>query len=116
MKTLSNALIFGLFSVVMSGAQANEMPAGEMSHMHAATQQDPAVSATGEVKLIDMKENKITIAHEPVAALNWPAMTMRFTLTSDTQAQGINAGDKVDFSFIQQGNLSLLQQIHVKNN
>lgn len=114
MKTLSKTLIFGFLSVVMSGAQANEIPA--MSHMHEATQQDPAVSATGEVKLIDLKENKITIAHEPVAALNWPAMTMRFTLTSDTQIQGINAGDKVDFSFIQQGNLSLLQQIHVKNN
>lgn len=40
-------------------------------------------------------------------------MTMRFTITPQTQLGAVKPGDKVAFTFIQQGNLSLLQDIHV---
>lgn len=40
-------------------------------------------------------------------------MTMRFTITPQTQLNAVKPGDKVSFTFIQQGNLSLLQDIHV---
>lgn len=109
MNNVSKAVLFSLFSAVAFSATASEM-----STMHAAAptaQQEQTVQATGEVKLIDLDAKKITIAHGPVAALNWPAMTMRFTFTQASQIQGITAGDQVKFTFIQQGNISLLQDI-----
>jgi len=73
-----------------------------------------AVSASGEVKAIDPDTHKVTIAHGAIPALNWPAMTMRFTITPQTRLGAVKPGDQVDFTFIQQGNLSLLQTIHAK--
>ncbi|MFH0406911.1 copper-binding protein, partial [Klebsiella quasipneumoniae] len=46
-----------------------------------------------------------------IPAVNWPPMTMRFTITPQTQLNNVKDGDSVDFTFVQQGNLSLLQDI-----
>jgi Cu(I)/Ag(I) efflux system protein CusF len=83
MNMIVKAAFFALFAVT---ATAN---AGEMSHMHhSAPTEQQAVSATGVVKLIDMDAQKITIEHGPIAALNWPAMTMRFTLWGEGWGEG----------------------------
>lgn len=116
MKTLSTALFFGLCSATLFSAHASDRH--DMANMQptaATAEQHPVVNATGEVKHIDMQEKKITIAHGPVAALNWPAMTMRFTLTPTTHLQDIKPGDKVEFTFVQQGNISLLQDMHTQD-
>lgn len=41
-------------------------------------------------------------------------MTMRFTITPQTQLNNVKDGDNVDFTFVQQGNLSLLQDIRAQ--
>ncbi|ASD99241.1 TPA: cation efflux system protein CusF [Salmonella enterica subsp. enterica serovar Birkenhead] len=109
------AVFFGILSLVMAqAAQAGESHQDmQMSHGEMKAEQQ-VISATGIVKDIDFQNKKITIAHEAIPAIGWPAMTMRFTFT--TQDNGINAlksGNKVNFSFVQQGNISLLQDIQV---
>ena len=112
MNHLTKTLIFGLLSTVMFGAQANEHQHGEMMNAAPAAQQTPAISATGEVKSIDMESKKVTIAHDAIPAVNWPPMTMRFTFSEPTEAiKQLKEGEQVNFSFVQQGNLSLLQDI-----
>jgi membrane fusion protein, copper/silver efflux system len=44
----------------------------------------------------------VTLSHEPIAALQWPAMTMPFRLAEPGLARGIKPGDRVDFTFEQQ--------------
>ena len=102
-----------LFSMIMFNAQANEHQHGEMMNMQPAAQQEQLISATGVIEAVDMESKKITIKHDPIPAVNWPAMTMRFTLVADTKADDIKPGDKVAFTFIQQGNLSVLRDIHI---
>lgn len=58
--------------------------------------------ATGVVTKIDGSAPKITIAHEPVPALGWPAMTMGFA-APDVDLTGIQVGDKVAFEFATEG-------------
>lgn len=43
----------------------------------------------------------VTIAHEPVPAINWPAMTMTFRLATPALSQGFKSGDRVRFRFDQ---------------
>ncbi len=79
-----------------------------------ATPEQQVIHASGVIKEIDLVNKKITIAHDAIPAISWPAMTMRFTFT--TQDESINAltvGAAVNFSFIQQGNISLLKTISV---
>ena len=59
-------------------------------------------SATGTVESVDAKAGKITIAHGPVDALKWPAMTMTFK-AGNTDISSIKQGDQVTFEFISTG-------------
>lgn len=45
--------------------------------------------------------DRITLSHEPVPALKWPAMTMTFRLGEPALARGFKKGDRVVFSFDQ---------------
>jgi len=55
-------------------------------------------SAEGTVTAIDAEAGTITIDHGPVAAIEWPAMTMAFQ--ADKAARGtVAVGDEVTFDF-----------------
>ena len=92
-------------SAAESAPMANEAPviADEAT---AATK----ASTTGTVKAVDAAAGKITIAHEPVDALKWPAMTMGFKATPE-QIASVQAGQKVQFEFESQGMNATITQI-----
>ncbi|WP_368760954.1 cation efflux system protein CusF [Klebsiella quasipneumoniae] len=100
-----------LFSGAVFAVQAADPHAGMAMHEQPAAAQTQSISGKGAIKAIDMDSKKITIAHEAIPAVNWPPMTMRFTITPQTQLNNVKNGDSVDFTFVQQGNLSLLQDI-----
>jgi Cu(I)/Ag(I) efflux system periplasmic protein CusF len=57
--------------------------------------------ATGVVTKTD--KNNVTIKHEPVASMNWPSMTMAFTVKDKALMEKLKKDQKVDFEFVQQG-------------
>jgi Cu/Ag efflux protein CusF len=59
----------------------------------------PAAQVTGRgiVKKIDTDAQRLTLAHEPIEALNWPAMTMPFPVANPALLTGVKAGDAVRF-------------------
>ncbi|WP_159217572.1 copper-binding protein [Klebsiella pneumoniae] len=62
---------------------------------------DRVIRGSGVVKAIDMNSKKITISHEAIPAVGWPAMTMRFTfVNADDAINALKTGNHVDFSFI----------------
>ena len=46
----------------------------------------------------------VTLSHEAVPAIQWPAMTMTFRLANPALAQGMKAGERVGFAFEQTPN------------
>ena len=108
------AVLFGAFSVMFSaGLHAETHQHGDMNAASDASVQQ-VIKGTGVVKDIDMNSKKITISHEAIPAVGWPAMTMRFTfVNADDAINALKTGNHVDFSFIQQGNISLLKSINV---
>src|SRR3546814_5696030 len=50
-------------------------------------------TASGLIEKIG--SDSITLYHGPVAALNWPSMTMRFRLADPAKARGFKAGDQI---------------------
>ncbi len=66
---------------------------------------------TGTVRKIDAAKGMVTLAHGPIASLNWPAMTMRFKLKDAALARGIKAGDAVDFELVQSGSDYLVTRL-----
>ena len=51
----------------------------------------------GKVMEIDAKSGKITLAHEPIAELGWPSMTMGFSVKDTRLLAKLKAGDTVQF-------------------
>jgi Cu(I)/Ag(I) efflux system protein CusF len=57
--------------------------------------------ATGVVTKVD--KDKVMIKHEPVRTLNWPGMTMAFTVKDKALMEKLAKDRKVDFEFRQEG-------------
>lgn len=79
-------------------ARAAEAPAS------AAASAPPAEAeyrARGVV--VDIEADSLTLDHEPVPALKWPAMTMPFMLADKKLAAGLKKSQVVDFSFVKRG-------------
>lgn len=114
MRNSFKAVVFGALSVMFSaGLHAETHQHGDMNAASDASSQQ-IIKGAGVVKEIDLNTKKITISHEAIPAVGWPAMTMRFTfINTDENINALKAGNHVDFSFIQQGNISLLKSINV---
>lgn len=66
---------------------------GKMDHPAAAA----GAQGSGVIKKIDAKGGSITLQHAPIAALNWPAMTMAFKI-DPALLGGLKAGQQVAFT------------------
>lgn len=63
----------------------------------------PTAAATyhGEGRIEKVEPEGVTISHGPVAALQWPAMTMQFKQPSTGLPAGLEAGERIAFDFIE---------------
>lgn len=57
-------------------------------------------SAIGTVTKVDASSKKVTLAHEPVESLSWPAMTMGFSVKDEALLTKLKVGETVDFEFM----------------
>lgn len=65
----------------------------------------------GVVKALDAKAGTVTFAHEPVKSLNWPAMTMTFSIKDKMLFDKLAEGKKVEFEFVQEGKTSVVTSV-----
>lgn len=59
--------------------------------------------ASGKVTKVDKEKGSVTIAHGPVASMNWPSMTMTFKAKDKAMLGKVKNGDQVEFSFVESG-------------
>ncbi len=91
-----------LAALASLGALTACNPAADPDTTAARVQADSAAErvthqATGTIPAIG--SGSVTIDHGPVASLDWPAMTMSFAVPSTVNADGLQPGVPVRFSF-----------------
>lgn len=59
--------------------------------------------ASALVEKVDPTSKKVTLAHEPIKSLNWPAMTMGFVVKDKSLFRKLKVGKKVDVEIAKQG-------------
>ncbi len=57
----------------------------------------------GTVQAVDLSRRTLNLAHEPIAELGWPGMTMDFAVDETIDLGGIEAGQVVDFTIRKRG-------------
>jgi Cu(I)/Ag(I) efflux system membrane fusion protein len=115
--TLTNMVVIVAIFTLLSGAALAAMDHGahgmgghnaggtnDAGHGMESSAQSSATRVFSTKGVIqEIAGSKITIAHEAVPALRWPAMVMRFTVESAELLEGFKTGDKVSFDFRPQG-------------
>ena len=66
-------------------------------------------TATGTVESIS--GDQVTVAHEPIETLQWPAMTMAFPVQDAAVLSGIKPGDRVSFVVAKTGDATTITSI-----
>ena len=66
-------------------------------------------STTGTVDSVSGQQ--VTILHGAIKSREWPAMTMSFTVKDAASVQGIEAGDRLAFTFSKSGTEAVLSSI-----
>jgi Cu(I)/Ag(I) efflux system membrane fusion protein len=83
-----------VLAIALFGCNPAESPAADNSGTPEA---GGTYSTTGEVT--DVSDGSVTINHQPVPALGWPAMTMIFKAPDSAMTGGLQTGAHVEFSF-----------------
>ena len=67
----------------------------------------------GVIRAIDGAKPGVTLAHEPLPSMGWPAMTMAFPVKDAATLRGRKAGERVRFSFQKpaQGVIPVIEQL-----
>lgn len=53
---------------------------------------------TGVIEAVDTAKGTVTIKHQAIASIHWPAMTMTFKADPPSLLKGVKIGEKVDFT------------------
>ncbi|MDP1558364.1 MAG: copper-binding protein [Nitrosomonas sp.] len=75
---------------------------------------DP-ISARGVVLQVDQSNATIKINHDPIAALDWPRMTMPFRLKERSLADKIKKGDIVEFFLEKEASDYVIVKLNKRN-
>lgn len=85
------------------GAQPAAQPAAPSAASSAKAAANVGHRAEGKVEAIDAKASTVTLAHGPVPALKWPAMSMEFKVANSGLLAGLKPGAAVSFEFVERG-------------
>lgn len=94
-------LIFTLLTVSTISTYAAEKM--DMSMSSKTSVPDKIITGKGQVVLISKDKTKVTLRHEPIPAIRWPAMTMEFKVKSGALLAKTKVGDKVQFTLAPNG-------------
>lgn len=112
---ISNSLLraVGLALVVTSAnlAIAQDSKAQIKDSPPSAAVNVDADMTSAEVRRVDKDSKKITLKHEAIKGLDMPAMTMVFQVRDASLLDKVQAGDKVKFRAISEGNAYVVTAI-----
>lgn len=104
------AIPFAFTTLLLSAVSlAADAAAGDHGN-HAMPAAAAAIQGKGVVQSVDAEANTITLAHEPIPAINWPAMTMPFKVLGNAEEK-VKAGDAVTFELQGDGADSTITKI-----
>ncbi len=104
MKVMMNCMRMG--KDMQNGNGMQGMPMGK--NMPCANQ---TAQGTGVVEAIDTAKGTVTIKHQAITSINWPAMTMTFKADPPSLLKTVKVGEKVSFTLHPDGMKSTVTTI-----
>ena len=103
MKQLLAVLAVAALSIGSVPMAAAQMKHDDMKAMdHAKAEKSQSHKGTGVVTNVDRAGGKVTLKHEAIQSIKWPAMTMAFNVKDKALLDKVQKDQKVEFEFVQQ--------------
>lgn len=99
---MKSKLLAALFTTIT----ALSIPVQAMEKMQMpAAEAEQGKSIEGEGVIVSKSEtgDSVTLKHQPIPAIGWPAMTMGFKVKDKALLEQAKQGDKVKFTMIKEG-------------
>ena len=90
-------LLIAAAALVLATTQSTAALAHEGHDHSAPAPVAGAAAGVGVVKAVNAAAGTVTIAHEPIKALNWGAMVMPFKAADPAILKDVKVGQKVNF-------------------
>ena len=101
--TLALMLTAGTACAQSGSTKRMDMKGMEQSGSSHGAKEEMTHKAVGVVKGVDKNEGTVTLAHDAVKSLGWPAMTMAFKVQDKAMLDSVAAGRKVEVELQQRG-------------
>lgn len=111
---MKSSLFVVIAAAVLGGATIATPALAHQGHNHAEVPQ--TAEGQGVVRAVNAQQGTVTLAHEPIPALGWPAMTMAFRVRSAELLNGVGVGSRVHFVLANENGRPVLTEIHVLEN
>ena len=102
-------LLCAVLVAVPSAFAQSGMKDMDMKGMKSEQKAGALHKGTGVVTKVE--KDKVTIKHEPIASINWPAMTMAFEVKDKALLDKVAKDKKVQFEFVQEGKKNVITSI-----
>jgi Cu(I)/Ag(I) efflux system protein CusF len=99
-------IVIALAAVLLIGT-APDLLAGKQDEPPPVTH-----TASGVVKKVEPGMGRITLHHDPIAALGWPSMTMPFNVKDRKILASVKPEQKVQFDFVQVNGAPVITAFH----
>lgn len=100
-------------SILLAGvALADEVHGQHMKVPEQTEAQSTTFVAVGTVRKIDPANGFVTIAHQAIPALKWPAMTMPFAVDDKELFSHLKTGEKISFVFKREDGKAIIVSVN----
>lgn len=111
-----NVVVSGQFLIdseaSMRASITRMTPVEKMNGSKDKTDESKQVSATGTIKAIDKQNGKLTLEHEAIDALGWPAMTMDFSVMDNVDIGRLKTDETIRFKLMEMDDRYMISAIH----
>lgn len=101
-KFLASVLMTTAALTINHHLHAAEAGGMQMDHAGEHHEEGKMIHGMGVVQAINTAAGTVTLAHEAIPELSWPAMTMAFKMTGNA-AEHVSVGQKVEFELNSEG-------------
>lgn len=96
-KIITSVFVLIASTIAIPGFTMDDMP------MPSEKVSEKVITGKGKVMSINKSTNQIRLKHEPIPALNWPAMNMEFKVKEKALLDKVKIGDNVTFTLAPSG-------------
>lgn len=87
-------------SIARMSSTNKTMEEDSKSDMKTDREPTKKIMGTAIINKVMPEHNMINLAHDPIPALDWPAMVMDFNIEKSVSLKGLNKDDKVEFELV----------------